>query len=164
MESKQTQIAELTASSEEPPIRKKVKMNGNEQQTLHKSSVQIPAMRIKIADEKIEIKAPQKQSDINSDFELPSLSQIKKLLLNEPYKFNDTYTGIKYKNTVYRLYDNLLIKNESDSENDFLGRLIRIIRANDPEEINFLAILEVQWYFHFGSDVLCNKHYSFQVL
>ena len=135
----QSKALSLANSTEEPAIEKKVKYN-----SYSKSESSFPKLGIslKIADEKIQIKPPEKISGKSQS----SSTNVVKLLLSDPSKYNDTYTGIKYKNTVYRVKDNLLIRNDADPENDFVCKMVRVIRPNNIEEYMILAVLEIQWY------------------
>ena len=123
-----------------PPLRKKIKYNKSSYKNMAANVSEVPGIRIKIANEKIEIKpsTPLISTDL-------SIMNLKKAFLNDPSKYNDTFTGVKYKNTTYRINDNLLVRNESDPENDFLCKLLRVIRPNNPEDVKLLAVLEVQW-------------------
>lgn len=137
MQSEQIQVE---STVEEPALRKKVKYNASEYQEVNQTSTSVPAIRLKIANEKLEIK-PSKPLFVTN---LSNIN-LKKAFLDDPTKYNDTFTGVKYKNTTYRINDNLLVRNEEDPENDFICKLLRVIRPNNPEDVKLIAVLEVQW-------------------
>jgi hypothetical protein len=76
-----------------------------------------------------------------------SYDEIHKAYLSDPNSFVDTYKIVKYKGNIYHIAENLLIRNEADANNDFICKLLRIIRPLKPESLKVLAFLEVQWYY-----------------
>lgn len=135
----QSKTTNLENSPEEPPVVKKIKYNSNSK---NETSYPKSGISLKIANEKIQIKPPDSAPSKNQ----ASSTNVVKLLLSDPTKYNDTYTGIKYKNTIYRVKDNLMIENDGDPDNDYICKLLRVIRPKDPDEFKILAVLEVQWY------------------
>ena len=68
-------------------------------------------------------KGPKKQ-------EKSSYEEIHNAYLNDPNSFIDTNKVVKYKGNSYHIEDKLLIRNEADTNNDFIGKLLRIIRLH----------------------------------
>lgn len=54
------------------------------------------------------------------------------------------YTKIKYKQDIYSIGDNLLIRDSSDGF--LVGKLINIIPTNGDKKYNYWPTIEVQWY------------------
>ena len=54
------------------------------------------------------------------------------------------YTKIKYKQDIYSIGDNLLIRDSSDGF--LIGKLINIIPTNGDKKYNYWPTIEVQWY------------------
>lgn len=74
-----------------------------------------------------------------------SYQEIIKIYMSDPVLYVDSFKAIKYKNYKYRLESYLLIRNEADANNDFVCKLLRIIKPNQVNEKKILAFLEVQW-------------------
>lgn len=53
------------------------------------------------------------------------------------------YTKIKYKQDIYSIGDNLLIRDSSDGF--LIGRLINIIPANGDKKYHYWPTIEVEW-------------------
>lgn len=53
------------------------------------------------------------------------------------------YTKIKYKQDIYSIGDNLLIRDSADGYS--IGKLVRIIPANGNFKYNYWPTIEVQW-------------------
>ena len=54
------------------------------------------------------------------------------------------YTKIKYKQDIYSLGDNLLVREGTDSF--LIGKLISIIPSNGNKQYSYWPTIEVQWY------------------
>jgi hypothetical protein len=65
--------------------------------------------------------------------------------IKDPTSFIDNYKVLKYRDIKYYINADLLVRNEADVNNDFICKLIRIIRPNKLENNKILAFLEVQW-------------------
>lgn len=71
--------------------------------------------------------------------------EIKKKYMHDPALYDDHFKVVKYKNYKYNLNDCIMICNEADAYNDFICKLIRIIKPAKYEPNGVLAFLEVQW-------------------
>lgn len=63
----------------------------------------------------------------------------------DPNSFIDTYKIVKYQNIQYKINDTLLVRNEDDASNDFIGMLLKIVKVKPSEGRKTIAFLEVQW-------------------
>ncbi len=69
------------------------------------------------------------------------MRKIVDLCQRDPNRYKE-YKKLKYKDTIYEINENIMISNADDSSNDFIGKLIRIMRI-DAEKI--LTLIEIQW-------------------
>ena len=76
---------------------------------------------------------------------LNSYEEIKRNYMSDPMDYIDNYRAVKYKNYKYLLGTCLLVKNEADADNDFICKLIKIIKPKKVDSKKILAFLEVQW-------------------
>lgn len=53
------------------------------------------------------------------------------------------YTKIKYKQDIYSIGDNLLIRDSSDGF--LIGRLVNIIPSNGDKKYHYWPTIEVEW-------------------
>jgi len=80
-----------------------------------------------------------------SKFPITSYEGISKDYLENTNLYIDTYKKLKYKGFSYSVNDTLLVKNELDPNNDYICKLIKIIRPIKLEPDKILSFLEVQW-------------------
>ena len=81
----------------------------------------------------------------NRSGQLNSYEEFKQTYMSDPSHYADNYKVVKYRNYRYKLNTCMLIRNEADAENDFVCKLIRIIKPKKLDENRVLAFLEVQW-------------------
>ncbi len=106
---------------------------------------QTPEQTIRIAKDKLSAMKVCQSSKKHKSAHLNSYEEIKKNYMSNPQDYVDSYKVVKFKNIKYKLNACMLVRNESDAENDFVCKLLRIIRPNKADAKKILAFLEVQW-------------------
>jgi len=107
--------------------------------------MQTPEQTIKVAKDKLSALKVCQSSKKHKSAHLNSYEEIKKNYMSDPQDYVDTFKVVKFKSIKYKLNACMLVRNESDVENDFVCRLLRIIRPNKVDAKKILAFLEVQW-------------------
>lgn len=72
--------------------------------------------------------------------------EVAKKYIKDPASYIDNYKIVKYKDIKYYIGDTLLIRNHDGINDDFICKLLRIIRPIKTDLNKVLAFLEVQWY------------------
>jgi hypothetical protein len=144
---------------EEPMIKKKLHSNDEDNASVISNSSETSSTKnIKHTDEFFN--SPTKVMDplINEEIHpaltatpkkkakpLASYDEIVKKYGKDPNAFKDDYKKVKYSGIDYHINEPLLIRNEEDASNDFIGTLLKIVRQKKPENNKVMAFLEVQW-------------------
>lgn len=122
-----------------PPIAKKFLDNEGVSTTiLDKSDPRRDATKLR----RFKSDAPKLAEQSKHKKQLNQYEELKARFLSDPAKYKE-YKGLKYKGHKYYLGDGLFILNEEDASNDFIGKLLKIYRYDEPDRI--LVFIEVQW-------------------
>lgn len=74
-----------------------------------------------------------------------SSEEIQKKYMSDPSMYTDRFKAVKYKDYIYKLNACMMIRNEADAYNDFICKLVRIMKPTKIDPKGILAFLEVQW-------------------
>ena len=104
--------------------------------------MQTPEQTFKLARDKLSALKVNQSSKKHKSAHLNSYEEIKKNYMSDPQDYVDTFKVVKFKNIKYKLGACMLVRNESDVENDFVCKLLRIIRPNKVDAKKIFAFLE----------------------
>jgi len=110
-------------------------------------SMHTPDHGYKVAKDKLSALKRCQSSKKHKSAHLNSYDEIRKNYMSDAQDYVDTFKMVKFKNIKYSLNSCMLVRNETDVENDFVCKLLRIIRPKKVDAKKILAFLEVQWYY-----------------
>ena len=74
---------------------------------------------------------------------MPNFETFIRKCLKDKTSYQDSYKKFKFKNSIYNIGDAILVKNDGDPLNDFVGKLLRILRPKKMDSNKIVAFLEV---------------------